>query len=82
MEKELEDFAEWFNENQWRGGKGDYLKTLFCKCDYKGIIREYVKKKEILDLSSAGSERSPHTREVIGSNPIGPTAKGELLSGS
>lgn len=38
--KQLEDFAKWFNENQWRDG---VLKSAFCKCDYEKIVDGYLK---------------------------------------
>jgi hypothetical protein len=44
MTTELERFAKWFNENQWRGSKGDKLKALFCSNSYDKIVKEYLKK--------------------------------------
>lgn len=44
IKETLIGFAEWFNENQWRGGKGDYLKSLFCNCEYEKIVEHYFKK--------------------------------------
>ncbi len=41
--EDLEKFAKWFNHNQWVGGKGDYLKGLFVKQDFKSIVKEYLK---------------------------------------
>ena len=43
---ELENLASWFNNVQWRGGKGDPIKALFCRCDYKGIVKQYLTEKE------------------------------------
>lgn len=37
-DKELIAFAEWFNINQWRDGP---TKALFCKSNYKDIVKEY-----------------------------------------
>lgn len=46
LKSQMIDFAEWFNMNQWSGGKGDKVKGLFVKCDYKGIVDEYFKQRE------------------------------------
>ena len=35
---QLVKFAQWFNENQWRGGQGDKVKRAFIDCDYKKIV--------------------------------------------
>ena len=35
---QLVNFAQWFNENQWRGGQGDKVKRAFIDCDYKKIV--------------------------------------------
>jgi hypothetical protein len=49
--EELEAFAKWFNDWQWRGGKGDKLKSAFCACKYDIIVDEYLKQKgKIKDL--------------------------------
>jgi hypothetical protein len=44
-EARLEAFAKWFNETQWKGGKGDNLKGLFVKCDYAAIVKEFLTSK-------------------------------------
>jgi hypothetical protein len=44
-EKLLLEYSKWFNENQWRGDKGDKLKAAFCKCDYKYLVQEFLKQK-------------------------------------
>lgn len=41
-DNELVKFAKWFNETQWKGGKGDRNKILFCKCDYEAIVKLYL----------------------------------------
>jgi len=38
-EEHLVKLFKWFNEIQWQGGKGDPIKVLFCKCDYKGLVK-------------------------------------------
>jgi hypothetical protein len=43
LKSELTDFAKWFNITQWEGGKGDIVKIMFTKCDYNGIVNEYLK---------------------------------------
>lgn len=43
---ELEKAFNWFNNQQWSGGKGDYMKGLFKKCDYKQLVIEYNKLKD------------------------------------
>lgn len=40
---------------------------------YTGFKEFSVLLETIGDVSSAGSERAPHTREVVGSNPSHPT---------
>ena len=42
-EQDLILFAKWFNQTQFRGGKGDAVKALFCKCDYEGIVKQGLK---------------------------------------
>lgn len=45
-DKLLIEFAKWFNETQWKGGKGDANKILFCKSDYNGIVKLFKSKKK------------------------------------
>ena len=55
---DLVRFAEWFNKTQWRGGKGDPIKALFCKCDYPAIVEQGLKELEI-----TGSDDAPDVNE-------------------
>jgi hypothetical protein len=34
-------FSAWFNEEQWRGGKGDINKQMFVKGDWEGVVKRY-----------------------------------------
>lgn len=43
LEKELIEFAKWFNYNQWVGGKGDYNKSLFVNSKWNEVIALYFK---------------------------------------
>ena len=40
---DLEVLFKWYNETQWRGGKGDPIKRLFCNCNYKEIVKVGLK---------------------------------------
>lgn len=46
IEYNLPDAFKWFNENQWRGGQGDPLKIMFCKCNYEGLVEQYIKERK------------------------------------
>lgn len=46
IERELEDFAKWFNVEQWKGGLGDINKTAFCKGNWKHIVSLYLRSKQ------------------------------------
>lgn len=58
---DLEKFAEWFNNTQWRGGKGDPIKQLFCKCDYKGIVEQYITEQNM-----TGNETNAERLKILG----------------
>jgi hypothetical protein len=45
VEPTLQRFAEWFNTEQWRGGKGDKNKVMFVKGDWAGIVKLYLHKE-------------------------------------
>jgi hypothetical protein len=45
VEPTLQLFAEWFNTEQWRGGKGDKNKVMFVKGDWDGIVKLYLQKE-------------------------------------
>ena len=42
--EDLINFAKWFNENQFRGVKGDITKALFIKCNYPAIVDKAIEK--------------------------------------
>lgn len=41
-QEDLIAFAKWFNENQFRGGKGDRVKKLFVDCNYQALVNKAV----------------------------------------
>jgi hypothetical protein len=41
--QDLIKLFEWFNYTQWRGGKGDPVKVLFCQCDYPKLVDQALK---------------------------------------
>jgi hypothetical protein len=45
--EDLVTLFKWFNEIQWRGGKGDPIKALFCKCDYKALVDQALKETKL-----------------------------------
>ena len=46
-EEDMIRFTEWFNITQWRGGKGDPIKLLFCRCDYPALVKQGMKELHI-----------------------------------
>lgn len=54
-DEELVALFKWFNETQWRGGKGDPIKVMFCKSDYKGLVKQALKE---LNLNKDEQEES------------------------
>lgn len=55
-EEDMIRFAEWFNTIQWRGGKGDPVKNMFCRCDYPAIVRQGLKELKMTDVPSDVNE--------------------------
>ena len=45
-------FTEWFNITQWRGGKGDPIKLLFCRCDYPALVKQGMKELNITPVDN------------------------------
>lgn len=42
-EKDVINIIKWYNETQFRAGKGDPIKILFCKSNYKELLKQAIK---------------------------------------